>query len=52
MIKALVGSNSSASARTISVTATARGLAISRYISINLFIEQGLASCQVTNIKR
>lgn len=39
-------SNSSAGAQTISVIATTRGLAMSRYVATRLMKEQGLVSCQ------
>jgi putative transposase len=53
MVKSICAeSNSSAGARTISVIATPRGLAISRYVAKRLMKEQGLVSCQVTNTRR
>jgi putative transposase len=44
-------SNSSAGARTISVIATTRGLAMSRYVATRLMKEQGLVSCQLPSHK-
>jgi len=52
MVKSIYAeSNSSAGARTISVIATARGLAISRYVATRLMKEQGLVSCQLPSHK-
>jgi putative transposase len=52
MVKSIhAESNSSAGARTISVIATTRGLAISRYVATRLMKEQGLVSCQLPSHK-
>jgi putative transposase len=52
MVKSIYAeSNSSAGARTISVIAIARGLAISRYVATRLMKEQGLVSCQLPSHK-
>jgi putative transposase len=52
MVKSIhAQSNSSAGARTISVIATTRGLAISRYVATRLMKEQGLVSCQLPSHK-
>ncbi|TMM40937.1 IS3 family transposase [Colwellia ponticola] len=44
-------SNSSAGARTISIIAATRGLAISRYVATRLMKEEGLVSCQLPSHK-
>jgi putative transposase len=52
MVKSIhAKSNSSAGARTISVIATARGLAISRYVAKRLMKEQDWVSCQLPSHK-